>query len=64
MKYREARNLKKGDRLIRISDGQILIVNSIEFLGGLKMVRIFCTDHENKDVTVYSVEVKIADAKS
>jgi hypothetical protein len=61
MKYRDAKNIHKGDEVIRIHDDLSLIVSSIEVYGQFKKVRLNCYETNTSGgpmITVYHNEVR------
>lgn len=52
MKYRDAKNLQKGDKVTR-KDGKILTVESIELYGQFKKVKVNCQEN----VSVFNEEI-------
>jgi len=58
MKYREARLLKVGDQVLRLSNKSLLIISSIELLGQYKRAVLHCTDEAGCFVTVYHDQIE------
>jgi hypothetical protein len=58
MKYRDAKNLRSHDIVIRKSDKAILKVISIEIYGQFKLVRINAKDINETLVSIYQNDVE------
>lgn len=58
MKYREAKQLQIGDKVIRISDNEILIINNIIVYGQFKKVTLECSSSNEELISVNNDEVK------
>lgn len=58
MRYRDARLLNVGDKVVRKSDQVVLQVESLEIYGQYKLVKLHCTDSNGSKVVVANDEVK------
>lgn len=57
MRYRDARNLKSGDFIIRKADQVKLTVDSVELLGQFKTAVITCLTDQGNKIRYYNHEV-------
>lgn len=58
MKYRDTKNLKEGDVVIRKADKANLIVKSIEYLGQFKLSVLSCLDMNNNKCSCFNHEIE------
>jgi len=59
MKYRAAKNLQKGDIIVRKSDSQRLEIHSVEVFGQYKTVKFTCLlPSKNGYISVYNEEIE------
>ena len=57
MKYRDAKNLQKGDQVIRKSDSASLTIDSTELYGQFKKVKIYYIE-ENVLNSIFNDEIE------
>lgn len=58
MKYRDAKNLHKGDEVTDIDTNEVLTINSIEVYGQYKLVRLNCLNASGTLITLYHNDVE------